>query len=367
MREHHHDHKHTHAHVEVLQPCDGAGHEHHHHPDGSCCCEHHLEEFHGIERPMLARLIVAAICYLTGMLAPVGEIFEAVLMIAAAVLAGYDIVIAAVKNLAKKRLFDEYFLMCFAAIAAFIIGEFEEGAAVFLLYRIGAFCQSYAIRHSQRTIASITGENHRVDQADKPQNAFITRFAQIYTPVILALAILIAIFMPVFTDTPVKDAVYRVLSFLVLACPCAIVISVPLAYFAGIAAGSRMGIFFHDAHALDRIAKADPKHLELHHVAIKYKTAYIYSASGKDDYNSAELVMTGEQSTQQAVALASHTRIIAHENVWFTIIIKLAVLILSAFGVSALWFAVFADSGVTVITVLNALRAFRVKKQRAKE
>ena len=63
---------------------------------------------------------------------------------------------------------------------------------------------------------------------------------------------------------------------------------------------------------------------------------------------------------QLARRISKKTRRVALENVWFTILIKAAVLILSVFGVSALWFAVFADSGVTILVVLNALRAFRI-------
>ena len=72
------------------------------------------------------------------------------------------------------------------------------------------------------------------------------------------------------------------------------------------------------------------------------------------------LLLTGDAQYAQAVEIAARTRRIVVENVTFTIMIKLTVLLLGALGISALWFAVFADSGVTVIVVLNALRAFRI-------
>lgn len=350
-------------HNEYLQgECDSAGHVHHHHADGSCCCEHHSQEFHGIEKPMLIRLIAAAVLYLCGMLLPVGETGEAVLMIASALLSGYDIIISACRNLIKLRFFDEYFLMSFAAIAACCIGEFEEGAAVFLLYRIGAFCQSYAIRHSKKKIANLTGECMYEPDNSAPQNAFITKFARVYTPVILCLAVALVVLIPLFTKASFRDSIYRALTFLVLACPCAIVISIPLTYFAGIAAASRKGIFFRDAEALDTVSKLQPEHLDLKNVSIKYKTAYIYTLSDNPDVKTSELVMTGEEDTARAVKIAQKTKRIVHENVWGTILIKIAVLILGACGVSALWFAVFADSGVTVLAVLNSLRAFKLNK-----
>lgn len=334
----HHEHAHHEdAHIYEQHECDGEGHKHHHHVDGSCCCEQHAKEFHGIDKPMLARLIISALCYFAGLLLPLGETAVLVLMLLAALAAGYDIILTAVRNLLKGRFFDEYFLMSFAAVAAFAIGEFEEGAAVFLLYRIGAFCQSYAIRHSRRTIAGLAGEEALQHEEAQGSSRFITRFARVYTPVVLILAAVIATGEIVLGDTSVKDAVYRALTFLVLACPCAIVISVPLAYFAGIGAASKRGIFFHNAQALDAVAQH------------------------KNGQTPAEgLLLTGEARYAQAVQIAVKTRRIAMENVCFTILIKLTVLILGALGISALWFAVFADSGVTVIVVLNALRAFRI-------
>jgi len=365
---HHHDHTDSYA----VHECDGAEHEHHHHADGSCCCEHHAQEFHGIEKPLLIRLIIAAVLFLCAMLLPIGETIlffgpngaeftmEALFMILSAILSGYDVIISAVKNLLKLRFFDEYFLMSFAAIVACIIGEYEEGASVFLLYRIGEFCQAYAIRHSKKTIYALTGDCG-CEPPEASSSKFITRFARVYTPVILILAVLIAAMLPIVTDTTFKDAVYRGLTFLVLACPCAIVISVPLAYFAGIACGTRKGIYFRDTYALEVVAKQDPKQITLKNASIKYKTAYAFSLSDSVDAQAAELVMTGED-TALAVRIARKARRIAKENVIFTILIKVTVLILAVCGISALWFAVFADSGVTVVTVLNSLRSFHASK-----
>lgn len=354
VREHHHD-------IYPVNECDGSGHEHHHHSDGSCCCEHHAQEFHGIQKPMLVRLILAAILYLICAVFHLSETLAIVFLAASALLSGYDIIYEAGKRLFTRRFFDECFLMSFAAIAAFIIGECEEGAAVFLLYRIGDFCQSYAIRHSKKTISSLTGEC-TTDHEESVNSKFITKFARIYTPVILVLAVLIALLLPLITDTTLKSAVYRALTFLVVACPCAIVISVPLAYFAGIASASRRGIYFRDAAAIDAIAAQHPEQSSLKNVSIKYKTAFIYSRSGAADAHTSELVLTGDVELQTAVKIAKKAHRIARENVIFTIAVKVIVLLLGAMGISALWFAVFADSGVTIITVLNSLRSFRVKK-----
>ena len=60
-----------------------------------------------------------------------------------------------------------------------------------------------------------------------------------------------------------------------------------------------------------------------------------------------------------AISIARRTLRIARQNVWFAIGVKVAVLILATFGLATLWMAVFADVGVTVLAVLNAMRALR--------
>lgn len=363
MDEQERTHAHAHDHEELHEPlaCDGEGHKHHHHADGTCCCEQHAKEFHGIDKPMLIRMIVSAVLYLIAMLIPVGERAEMILMICAALIAGYDILWSAIKNLVSAKVFDEYFLMSFAAVAAFLIGEYEEAAAVFVLYRIGAFCQSYAIRHSRRRIMHLTGDEDLLDDDGKVQNRFITRFARIYTPIILALAVVIAVSLPLLGKTSWHDGIYRALTFLVLACPCAIVISVPLAYFAGIGAASKKEIYFHDSAAVDAIASHAEDSIALENAAVDGKPVYVCELNGVGEEKT-RLVLTKAESITLAKTIARKTRRVALENVWFTVIIKLAVLILSVCGISALWFAVFADSGVTVIVVLNALRAFYTGK-----
>lgn len=351
-----HQHEETHLYE---HECDAPGHAHHHHEDGSCCCEQHAKEFHGIDKPMLVRLIVSAALYASALLLPLSETAEMIVLIASALIAGYDILWSALKNLVHAKVFDEYFLMSFAAVAAFVIGEYEEAAAVFVLYRIGAFCQSYAIRHSRRTIAHLTGEESLDD--DKVNNRFIARFAKIYTPVILVLAVLIAVALGASGRFTWREGIYRALTFLVLACPCAIVISVPLAYFAGIGAASKKGIFFHDSVAVDVLAQQEAPLPPPTQKSQNGETAYVYPLSHRTG-ESSRLVLRETESLPLAQRIARKTRTVALENVWFTIVIKLAVLVLSVLGISALWFAVFADSGVTVLVVLNSLRAFHTGK-----
>ena len=83
---------------------------------------------------------------------------------------------------------------------------------------------------------------------------FVSKAAKIYTPIILALAILTVIFLPLLTNISLKDSIYRALVFLVISCPCAIAISVPLSYFSGIGASSKQGILIKGSDYLDAIS-----------------------------------------------------------------------------------------------------------------
>ena len=77
----------------------------------------------------------------------------------------------------------------------------------------------------------------------------------------------------------------------------------------------------------------------------------------------ADVVLMDDKPSKIALAIriARRTLGIAKQNVWFAIGVKVAVLVLAAFGVATMWMAVFADVGVTVLAVLNAMRALKVK------
>ena len=91
--------------------------------------------------------------------------------------------------------------------------------------------------------------------ASKPKiDRFITRFARVYTPVVVAIAAATAIIPSIFTGDW-NHWVYTALSFLVMSCPCALVLSVPLAFFSGIGSGSRKGILFKGGTSMEAMAK----------------------------------------------------------------------------------------------------------------
>ena len=87
--------------------------------------------------------------------------------------------------------------------------------------------------------------------------AFITRFARWYTPAVVIGALLLAVIPPLVTGDPFGMWIYRALTFLVISCPCALVISVPLSFFAGIGGASRVGILIKGGNYLEALAKAD--------------------------------------------------------------------------------------------------------------
>ncbi len=287
---------------------------------------------------------------------------EFVLFLIPFVIAGYDVLIKAAKNLARGHGLDENFLMTVATLGAFALVFFPdsephmaEGAAVMLFYQVGELFQSYAVGKSRKSISdmmdivpefanimrdgklvqvdpyevslgeeivvkpgeripldgividgrsqidtsALTGESvprtagegdevisgcvnmtasltirvikeyedstvNRIlelveNAADKKARteSFITRFARYYTPIVVGLAVLIAVVPPALFGGIWADWVLRGLTFLVVSCPCALVISVPLSFFGGIGGASRSGILVKGSNYLEALSKVD--------------------------------------------------------------------------------------------------------------
>ncbi|NLP13063.1 MAG: cadmium-translocating P-type ATPase [Clostridium sp.] len=267
-------------------------------------------------------------------------------------LIGKDVLIKAVRNIFKGQLLDENFLMFIATIGAFSLGEFSEGAAVMLFYKVGELLQDMAVNRSRKSIAelmnirpdyanlksgeslkrvspeevdigsvivvkpgeripldgriiegrsmvdvsALTGESVPKDVKtgdevlsgsinksgvlnievtkkysdstvskilDLVQNAssqkaptenYITKFAQVYTPIVVFASAALAIIPPLVIPGAVfSEWLYRSLVFLVISCPCALVISIPLGYFGGIGAASRHGILVKGSNYLEAL------------------------------------------------------------------------------------------------------------------
>ena len=82
----------------------------------------------------------------------------------------------------------------------------------------------------------------------------VTKISKIYTPLIIGLALLIAFFLPVVSNTSLTTSIYRSLTFLVISCPCAIAISIPLSYFTAIGVASKKGILIKGSNYLDNLS-----------------------------------------------------------------------------------------------------------------
>lgn len=323
-----------------------------------------------------------------------------------------------------------------------------------------------------------------VESADKNKSkseAFITRFARIYTPIVVFAALALAVIPPILGAMGIATSMMgggtfgenfplwlnRALIFLVVSCPCALVISVPLTFFGGIGGASRNGILIKGSNYMDALAKigtvvfdktgtlthgevlvqadegapvvvndgikegsaeavkclktlgvkntvmltgdheeigkkvaglvgVDEYHAELlpadkvTHLEELLKTkpagktlAYVgdgindapvlkradvgiaMGALGSDAaIDAADVVLMDDDPRKIALAMkiARHTIHVAHENVVFAIGVKVAVLILATVGLGTMWMAVFADVGVTVLAVLNAMRTLKKKR-----
>ena len=323
-----------------------------------------------------------------------------------------------------------------------------------------------------------------VESADKNKSkseAFITRFARIYTPIVVFAALALAVIPPILGAMGIATSLMgggtfgenfplwlnRALIFLVVSCPCALVISVPLTFFGGIGGASRNGILIKGSNYMDALAKigtvvfdktgtlthgevlvqadegapvvvndgikegsaeavrclktlgvkktvmltgdheeigkkvagqvgVDEYYAELlpadkvTHLEELLKTkpagktlAYVgdgindapvlkradvgiaMGALGSDAaIEAADVVLMDDDPRKIALAMkiARHTIHVAHENVVFAIGVKVAVLILATVGLGTMWMAVFADVGVTVLAVLNAMRTLKKKR-----
>lgn len=112
--------------------------------------------------------------------------------------------------------------------------------------------------YGESTVSRILELVENASSKKAPMEKFITRFAKIYTPIVVALAIVIAIFPPLLIPgAQFQEWLYRALTFLVVSCPCALVISVPLGMFAGIGAASKHGVLIKGGNYLEALCNID--------------------------------------------------------------------------------------------------------------
>ena len=319
------------------------------------CENHHKHEEENNENIVLARVILAIVLFSLAMIFTSAPTFKIYLLGISYFIAGYDILIKALKNIIKGKVFDENFLMGIATLGAIGIKEYPEAVMVMVLYQIGEYLQDKAVEKSQNSItelmdirpdyanlekdedltkispyevkigntiivktgekipldgiiingtatldtSALTGESRpreakigdeaisgcintngllkiRVTKEygqstvskilDLVENAsskktktenFITKFAKIYTPVVVLAALFLAILPPLIFGSNFSVWINRALTFLVISCPCALVISVPLGFFAGIGGASKCGILVKGSSYLELLSKPE--------------------------------------------------------------------------------------------------------------
>ncbi len=130
-----------------------------------------------------------------------------------------------------------------------ILAGYVNGAGLLKAVVVRAFEQS--------AFSRILEQTHQARARKAPAEKFITRFAAVYTPLMVVLAVLIAFVPPLLFNQSLREWGYRALILLVISCPCALMLSIPLGYFGGIGAASSRGILVKGGHYLEKLAIAD--------------------------------------------------------------------------------------------------------------
>ena len=112
--------------------------------------------------------------------------------------------------------------------------------------------------YGESTVSKILDLVENASSKKSQSENFITKFAKYYTPIVVIIAVFLAIIPPLLIDgATFSDWIYRALSFLVVSCPCALVISIPLSFFGGIGGASKMGILIKGSNYLEQLANTE--------------------------------------------------------------------------------------------------------------
>ncbi len=120
------------------------------------------------------------------------------------------------------------------------------------------FTESVKKQYSESTVAKILGMVESATEKKARSEQFITKFSKIYTPCVVILAVIIAIFIPlIFPPHNFSQWIYTGLMFLIVSCPCALVLSIPMSFFGGVGAASKKGILLKGSNYLESLAALD--------------------------------------------------------------------------------------------------------------
>ena len=112
-------------------------------------------------------------------------------------------------------------------------------------------------KFSDSTVSKILDLVENASSRKSPTENFITKFAKYYTPIVCSIALVVAIFPPLIFHESFNTWIYKALSFLVISCPCALVISIPLGFFGGIGASSKIGVLVKGSNYLEALSNID--------------------------------------------------------------------------------------------------------------
>jgi len=147
--------------------------------------------------------------------------------------------------------------------------------------------------YAQSTAVKILDMVENAAAKKSRSESFITRFAAVYTPTVVGLAAVLAVVPPLVLGVPFSPWIYRALHFLVISCPCALVVSVPLSFFGGIGGASRQGILIKGSGTLEKLAGVG--------IAVFDKTGTLT----KGEFAISRVVSTGQLSEEALLALAA--------------------------------------------------------------
>jgi cation transport ATPase len=262
----------------------------------------------------------------------------------AAILVGLrPVVPRAIAALRHLRL-DMHVLVCLSAVGAAAIGQWGEGAAVACLFGVAHLMEAWSIERARVAVSALVGHEPGwgADDSTGPAGIerFIERFAAVYTPFVTSGALTLVL-LPPLVDGAWETWFYRGLIFLVLACPCALVISTPVTVVAAVTSGARRGVLYKGGLALERAA------------------ADIVSATARG-----EVVLMPGAAGDAGPFAGRHARralLVIRQNVALALLTKIAFLASAVMGTAPLWLAVLADTGATVAVTLNGLRLLRAR------
>ena len=231
------------------------------HGHGCSChtCREAYQGENGLDNSLLWRLaggaaLFAAACLLRGPL-PVPSRIAA---IASLLCAGYDRFIRAVARCIRRRAVDEDLLMAVIIIAAAAIDRTLEAAASMLLVQLASLLAGASEAGAEREYSLLTGQPRPADGEDPAAGeAFVRSFTRIYTPVILGAAVITSVLFPTVFHTTVREGIRRSVTLMMIACPCAAVMAVPLAYRAGLGGAAALGAALSGTGVLGKLARVD--------------------------------------------------------------------------------------------------------------